>query len=368
MTAEYEVVAGPGGLRDAYALTVLDANVVKDISLLYRVGLNLVSDGHTADRLRGILRRRDSFGILFAGSGALELAQPLTDRFDTHRFRSLLVSAESVGQLTPGERLIAFKTGAPVCEIRPDFHPPSDEGEEMLSRLVPEYLGDAAVLTKAWLLRDEDADWDSALRALTLFCNDEIRYAPGIAIAVAIAFLAGTGDVVSRSTGVLKYSAPVNNDERKSRVWNAVGDTQVLNSMRRVPFLYPSIGRATLTSTCVLTGDRGLATFSRDIGYGVNATLPGASQGSSIRMDLRAFPIERRSAVVEAYRSMNRAQATRRNTPRAISEDTKFSLIATAQFLDGHDGSKWSELAGNLNSSPDSWWNAPSPSRRIRRQ
>lgn len=357
---KYEVVAGPDGARDRYRFTILDANVVKDVERLFRVGLRDIKDGATLSRLRNLLRAAPKFGELYPGVGALELARPLTAAFDASKFSEYLVAVHSVANLAPAERLEAYKSGAPVREVRSQRGEGLEAGVELIKTLLPELLGDAAVLTRAWQLQASGIGWKSALSELVEFCNSEIRYAPGIAVSIAILRVAGSGRAAGDLTELVKNMDAVDATTRAESIMNAAGDLQFLSSLRRIPVTTMVANQESLSPTCGITADRGLIKFSRNLGYGSSTGDPSRI-GSSIRLGANHFPEDRLEAVFATARQLNAGQAARRNTTIQRREDTRFSLFATSAFLDRQGDSQWVKLAAELDADPKSWWNGGQP-------
>lgn len=349
----YHLIYGPDGERDSYRFTILDANVVKEIATLHRSGFSGIEDLPTVGRLRNLLRRRFTLGELYAGVGALELAQPFTTGADGRRFATYVAAVNDLNAMTPAQCLRAYKDGVPLSEMRSPHREGVERGVQQVRVLLPELVGDAAILNHAWQLRDSGEPWQSALSEFERFCNETIRYAPGLAVLIAITFLAASGDASSQLTAVLKYRSGASAAQRNSAVMNAAGDVQFVDSLRRIPTAFRVADGEDIDPVCGITADRGLRVLGA-LRYGSGL----GARGSSFALDTRWFRPERLPHVSATIDALNRGLARRRNSSRQLAADTKFTMAAACSYLDAENGTQWATFAAKVDADPDSWWNS----------
>ena len=354
VSAIYEVIPGLEGSKVRYRLAVLDANVAKELERFYRVGFAGMADDDAKNRVRAFLLTGGMADEVYAGTAALELAQPYGGRFDQHKHDTYVHAVNSVTSMTPDEWREVYTTGVPLSKLSPTTANILDTVGLTLSQL-PEVLGDAAVLAKTWELLDQGLAWNRAASALAEFCDSTIRYVPGMAFTLGLTLVAGHGAFASEFLRVLKYSPHVGELKKSSRVFNAAFDLRFLATIASMPIIHRVATGENLSPSCGLTADKGTVVLSKMV---ERFSKPGieASTGLGVRVWEPIFEGERYRTVLQIQNEVNAGQRLRRRSPSETDKDTRTTLFACATYLDAALGSSWLSEAEAVDESEDAWW------------
>lgn len=358
----FQVLTGPDGSHPSYRFTILDANVVKEVGYLFSRGLDGIKASDQRKRLRHYLMAGPTFGERYAAVGALELARPETRAFDVDRMREALSRVEFIDSLSPDEWPYVLGGGVPAKLASSRNRNEFAEVEEMACIDAPSLVASISILTKAWLLAEARTPWQKALEELGQFCNETIRFNPGLPVITATCLVAGTTEKAQKFRSLLKFPGPGSDDERRSRTRSAAWDLHLLNSIIQIPLQSQMASGENLRPACALTGDGPLVKINGILSRHVQDSLDGVP-GSSLKVRLPAdvFRESQWDAIRRVYSLLDAGQISRRNDEAAYGQDARFTLFAAREYLRSTGDTAWDAFVDFADGGSKAWWNAHVP-------